>query len=229
MKILALESSAKACSVAITEDNQVLAQIFLNNGLTHSKTLLPAVSHLLEQCDQTLSDMDVFAVAVGPGSFTGLRIGVSTVKGLSYGLDKPCAPCSTLASMAWQLKHLEGYTVVCTMDARKNQVYHSRFLIKDDIPQRLSPDTALSISDLAKELEEISGPKILVGDGATLCRQTLENIEIAPDSLRLQTAFSVALEGYQLAQKHLLVTSDALVPVYHRLSQAERERLEKEA
>lgn len=229
MKILALDSSAKACSVAITEDNQLLAQIFLNNGLTHSKTLLPAVSHLLEQCDRTLSDIDVLAVSVGPGSFTGLRIGVSTVKGLSYGLNKPCASCSTLASMAWQMQHLEGYTVVCTMDARKNQVYHSRFFIKEGMPQRLSQDTALSISDLAMELEEITGPKILVGDGATLCHQTLENIELAPDTLRLQTAFSVALEGYQLAQKNQLVTSEELVPVYHRLSQAERERLEKEA
>lgn len=229
MKILALDSSAKACSVAITEDNQLLAQTFLHNGFTHSKTLLPAVSHMLSQCDMMLGDVDVFAVSVGPGSFTGLRIGVSTIKGLAYGMNKRCAPCSTLKSMAWQMSHLEGCTVVCVMDARKNQVYHSRFLIKDGVPQRLSPDTALSISDLSQELETISGRKILVGDGASLCSQTLANVELSPEMLRLQTALAVAQEGFFLAQENQLVSASELVPVYHRLSQAERERLEKES
>lgn len=227
MKILALETSGKACSVAISEDEKLLGETFLHNGFTHSKTLLPAVVHLLASCDLKLEEIDILAVAVGPGSFTGLRIGVSTVKGLGFASDLPCAPCSTLKSMAWQLAHLEGYTIISVMDARKNQVYHSRFLIKNGEPQRLSPDGAISLEELAVELEGISTPMILIGDGAELAFGFLENVEIAPENLRMQRAQGVALEGLLLKKEGQLLQSEELVPEYHRLSQAEREKLEK--
>lgn len=227
MKILALESSAKCCSVAICEDETLLGETFLHNGFTHSKTLLPAVVSLMEVCDLTLEEIDVLAVAVGPGSFTGLRIGVSTVKGLSFAMDKPCAGCSTLQSMAWQLCHLEGYTVVSVMDARKNQVYQGKFFIKEGKPERISEDSAISLEELSVELEKIDTPKIFVGDGAELTFGFLKNVEMAPSNLRLQRAYGVALEGLVLAREGKLVGSEELLPEYHRLSQAERERLEK--
>lgn len=230
MNILALDSSAKACSVAIFQDTQCLAHTFLHNGFTHSKTLLPAVAHVLEQCDFSLSQMDIIAVAVGPGSFTGLRIGVSTAKGLAFAHNIPCAPCSTLASMAWQLAHMEGYTVICTMDARKKQVYHGLFFIDGGVPQRLCPDKALSLDELAEQLSTITTPMVLVGDGATLTYEALSpslSLSFAPTPLRHQTALGVAQEGYFLATQNALVSSNDLLPQYHRLSQAERERLEK--
>ncbi len=229
MNVLAIESSATACSVAFCKDSQLIAQHFLHSGLTHSKTLLPMISNVLEQCATTMSEVDFIATAVGPGSFTGLRIGVSTAKGLAFAHKTPCAPCSTLASMACQLAHLEGFTVVCVMDARRNQVYHSRFIIKNGIPQRLSPDGALDIQVLQEELDSITTPKILVGDGALLCSEFLKNIHIAPAHLRQQLAWGVAQEGIALKNQEKLVTCYDLEPEYHRLSQAERERLEKES
>ena len=128
MKLLALESSAKAASCAVFEDGQVLASAWQSAGLTHSRTLLPMVNDLLKNCGQTLEQVDVVAVAAGPGSFTGLRIGVATAKGLAWAGDKPCAPCSTLESMAWPLAHLEGALIICAMDARRAQVYNALFL-----------------------------------------------------------------------------------------------------
>ena len=125
MNILALESSATACSVALCRDGALLAQSFQCSGLTHSRTLLPMVNDLLKNCGQALEGVDVIAVAAGPGSFTGLRIGVATAKGLAWAGDKPCAPCSTLESMAWPLSHLEDSLLVCAMDARRKQVYNA--------------------------------------------------------------------------------------------------------
>lgn len=232
MIILALETSAKTCSVALCDGQRLLAHTFLNNGLTHSKTLLPAVVHVLEQCDLSLEQVDVIATAVGPGSFTGLRIGVSTAKGLAFTHDIPCVACSTLASMAWNGSHLEGYTVICAMDARKKQVYHSRFLIECGMPQRLVADSALSLDELAEQLSNVTTPMVVVGDGAKLTYDYLSEkglqVELAPEQFVYQTAVSVAQEGFRLVREENVVKSCELVPQYHRLSQAERERLEKE-
>lgn len=225
MKILAVESSAKACSVAVCQDDKLLAQHFINSGLTHSKTLLPMISAVLEASDNTLQNMDYLAVAAGPGSFTGLRIGVATVKGLAWASEIPCIACSTLGSMAWQLAHLEGYTVVSAMDARRKQVYSNHYMIQGGKPIPLSEDGAVSIEDLSKKLEIIDTAKILVGDGAELCSEVMENISIAPPHLRLQSAWGVAQEARENRNK--AVSWEDLMPEYHRLSQAERERLEK--
>ena len=232
MNILALESSAIACSAALCRDGTLIAQSFQCSGLTHSRTLLPMVNDMLKNCGQSLDQMDAIAVAAGPGSFTGLRIGVAAAKGLAWAGEKPCAPCSTLRSMAWPLAHLEGKIIVCAMDARRQQVYNALFLARGEELERLSPDRAVSLEELGAELKNFPETKIVVGDGAQLCYNTLKEavpgLTLAPAHLRMQSAWGVAIEGEKLAYAGGLVSGADLVPVYHRLSQAERERLERE-
>lgn len=232
MKILALESSAAACSAALCEDGTLIAQNWHNSGLTHSRTLLPMVGGMLEHCGAKLDDVDVIAVAAGPGSFTGLRIGVATAKGLAWPGDKLCAPCSTLESMAWPLAHLTGSVIVCAMDARRQQVYNALFLATGEGLERLCPDRAVGLDALGAELKKVEKPKIAVGDGARLCYNTLTEqgvcLTLAPEHLRMQSAWGVARAARELIEKDGLVPGSRLVPVYHRLSQAERERLERE-
>ena len=152
MKILALETSAAACSAALCQDGTLLAQSWQNSGLTHSRTLLPLVDSMLKNCGASLKEVEVIAVAAGPGSFTGLRIAVSTAKGLAWGRDLDCAPCSTLESMAWPLAHLEGRLIVCAMDARRKQVYNALFLATGEGLERLTPDRAISLEELGAVL-----------------------------------------------------------------------------
>lgn len=232
MMILALESSATACSVALTKDGNLLAQAFQHSGLTHSRTLLPMVDSVLNSCGESMEQVDVVAVAAGPGSFTGLRIGVATAKGLAWSEDKDCAACSTLESMAWPLAHMEGKMIVCAMDARRSQVYNALFLAKDGRLERLSEDRAISLADLAEELKKIEIEKIVVGDGAKLCYNTLTDMGIsmtlAPEHLRMQSGWGVARAAQELAESGRLIKGSQLNAVYHRLSQAERERLEKQ-
>ena len=142
MKILSLESSAAACSAALWGEDGLIAQNFQNSGLTHSRTLLPMARDLLKNCGTSLEEVDVIAVAAGPGSFTGLRIGVATAKGLSWGADKDCAACSTLESMAWPLAFYEDAVIVCAMDARRKQVYNALFQTDGKKLERLTPDRA---------------------------------------------------------------------------------------
>ena len=182
MKILALESSAVSASVALTEDEKLVAQSFQNCGLTHSRTLLPMVENLLANCGVSLADVDAIAVAHGPGSFTGVRIGVATVKGLALGADKPCLGVSTLEAMAWGARALGG-DLCCVMDARAGQVYNALFTVEDGSVRRLCDDRAIKLTELAEEIGE--APYFLVGDGADLCYNTIkENCT----GLRLATA-----------------------------------------
>ena len=228
MMILALESSATACSVALTRDGNVLAQAFQHSGLTHSRTLLPMVDNVLNSCGESMEHVDVVAVAAGPGSFTGLRIGVATAKGLAWAEDKDCAACSTLESMAWPLAHMEGKLIVCAMDARRSQVYNALFEAKDGKLTRLTEDRAIALADLAEEIRNDPRPKTVVGDGARLCFDFLQNAEIpcrlAPPHLLMQNATGVALEAETLAAEGLLVSAQELEPVYLRPAQAERLR-----
>ena len=232
MNILALETSAVACSTALCREEELLAQSYQNSGLTHSRTLMPMVDDLLKNCAKTLDDVDVIAVAAGPGSFTGLRIGMATAKGLAWPGDKPCAGVSTLEAMAWGMAHWEGLEICCVMDARRQQVYNARFLARDGRPQRLCPDRALSLEELAAELKTSRHAQILVGDGAVLCYTTLMeqgvDVRLAPPHLRLQSAWGVARAALELARGGQLTTPGGLTIAYHRLSQAERERLAKE-
>ena len=231
MKILALESSASACSAALCEDEALIAQSFQNNGLTHSRTLMPMVEQMLATCSVPLSQVDLIAVAAGPGSFTGLRIGISTAKGLAWPGDKPCAACSTLESMAWQLAHT-GMEICPVMDARRSQVYNARFRGAGQTPGRLCPDRAIALEELAAELKKSGNPQILVGDGAVLCYTTLMelglDVRLPPPHLLHQSAWGVARCALELSRSGALTDAAGLSASYHRLSQAERERLAKE-
>ena len=226
MLILALESSAKAASVALMQDNELLAQYSQCSGLTHSRTLLPMVEDMLQNTDTKLADVDLIAVAHGPGSFTGIRIGVSTVKGLAWASDKKCVGVSTLAAMAWHGVAAGG--LVCpVMDARRSQVYNALFEIKDGVPERLCQDRAIALSELAAELKGYDREVWLAGDGARLSFEYLTaegiNCRIAPQNLLYQSAWGVGMEAMRTNPG----TADELLPVYLRLSQAERERQER--
>ncbi len=230
MKILALETSAVTASAAVTEDDRLLAQSFQNSGLTHSATLMPMVSDLLKNTGLALQDMDVIAVAAGPGSFTGVRIGVAAAKGLAWPEDKPCAPCSTLESMAWQCAHVGG-EICAAMDARRNQVYCARFRAEGGALTRLTEDRAMGLDELVAEVRAAAAPQALVGDGAHLVRAALEGqglpCALMPPHLLYQTAWGVARCALELARGGGLISAAAMAPSYHRLSQAERERLER--
>lgn len=231
MKILALESSALAASVCLIEEERPIARFWQNSGLTHSKTLLPMAEQMLASCGEKLEDVDVIAVAAGPGSFTGLRIGVSAAKGLAWALDKPCAKVSTLEAMAWNLSVCAG-EICPVMDARRNQVYNARFSSDRENITRLTPDRAIALEELARELKNGGQPQILVGDGAQLCYNYCMKeglpVRMAPANLRFQDAWGVARAALDQARQGKLITAGELAPEYHRLSQAERERLERE-
>ena len=228
MKILALESSAVSASVALVEDERLIAQSFQNCGLTHSRTLLPMAENLLASCDVPLAAVDAFAVAHGPGSFTGVRIGVATVKGLALGTDKPCIGVSTLEAMAWGARALGG-ALCCVMDARAGQVYNALFRIEGDTPQRLCDDRALRLTDLGEEIGQ--NPYFLVGDGAELCYNTLREecsaLRLAPTELRSPTGFGVAAAALPRLRDGQSASPQALDAFYLRRPQAERERLKR--
>ena len=187
MKILALETSAKSVSAAVVENGAVLAAAYQNMGLTHSVTLMPLIDSMLKNAGLTARDMGLIAVAAGPGSFTGLRIGVSAAKGLAWALELPCCGVSTLEAMAENARSFEG-TVICAMDARRQQIYNAVFDCHDGALTRQCEDRAASLEVLAEELKNSNNRKIVVGDGAKLCYTYLSEQGIAcrmapPDSL----------------------------------------------
>ena len=222
--MLALESSAKTASAALTENGQLLGQYFQAAGLTHSRTLLPMAEALMKNCERELRELDAIAVAQGPGSFTGVRIGVAAAKGLAWGLEKPVIGVSTLEAMAFGGPTMEGCELCCVMDARREQVYNARFVVRDGRPVRRTEDRAISVAELEEELAAEKKDHILLGDGAQLCYNAFDRervrVVLAPEPLRLQNARGVALA----AQGRPGVTAGELLPVYLRLSQAERER-----
>ena len=230
MRILAFESSAKAASVALMQDGVLLAESFQNNGKTHSATLMPMAQQVLSDCGLTAAELDAVAVAKGPGSFTGVRIGVAAAKGLAWGAEKPVCGVSTLEAMATQLSMQAG--IICpVMDARRSQVYNALFQSDGKTLTRLTPDRAISLEDLKKDLEKAEKTIFLVGDGTKLCYNTLSealpHLTLPPAHLEMQRASGVAMAAERLAQQGGLQAPGELVPNYLRLSQAERERLEK--
>ena len=230
MLILAFETSAKAASVALLEDGKLLGESYQNTGLTHSQTIMVMAEDLLKQCGKTVSDVTAVAVANGPGSFTGIRIGVAAAKGFAWGAELPCVGASTLASMAVGLGIWQGY--VCpVMDARRSQVYNALFHVDCGKYTRIREDRAISLEELGEDVKNLSEPIFLVGDGSVLCYNTLsEKVPglILPTEARMhQRASGVALEAERLLQSGGTFPAGALVPNYLRLSQAERERNEK--
>ena len=230
MLILAFESSAKAASVALMKDGALLGESFQHSGKTHSATLMPMAESLMKDCEVKATDLDCVAVAMGPGSFTGVRIGVAAAKGLAWAAEKEVCGVSTLLGMATQMSHLDG--VICpVMDARRQQVYNALFASDGKNLTRLTEDRAISLEELKKELETFEKPIFLVGDGSKLCYNTLEeqlpNLVFPPAHMEMQRASGVAMAAHAMAKDGLLTTAQDLVPNYLRLSQAERERLEK--
>lgn len=231
MYILSLDSTAIAASVALCNDERMLALTTIENGNTHSQTLLPLVESTLAQFDLRPHDMGVLACSVGPGSFTGVRIGTSTIKGLGFGTDIPCIGVSTLEALAYNLIGFEG--IICpVMNARRNQVYNALFECRNGVLTRLCDDRPIALTELDDELvARGESPIYLVGDGYDLSHAQLTKsaslLRETPVVLRVQNAYSVAQVALRLYREGVRTTDTELSPIYLRLSQAERERMER--
>lgn len=222
--ILSVDSSAVTASVALTDGENIIKNKFINSGLTHSETLLPMIKEVMDGYD--FSQLDAVAITAGPGSFTGIRIGVATVKGIAFNGNIPCISVSTLEAIAYNF--VEENAVVCAvMDARRMQFYNALFKIENGVVTRLTPDRAISIDDLRNELAEFESV-IIAGDGAELCFNNIniENVALADENKRYQNGIGVS----RAAQNKEKISASALMPIYLRLSQAERElKLKKES
>jgi tRNA threonylcarbamoyladenosine biosynthesis protein TsaB len=230
LRILAFETSAKAASVALLEDGKLVGESYQNTGLTHSQTLMVMAQDLMNQCGISVSEVDAVAVANGPGSFTGVRIGVAAAKGFAWGKQLPCYGVSTLEAMAHSLGIWQGY--VCpVMDARRNQVYNALFYVNHGEITRVEADRAIALEDLGAQLKTLEGPIFLVGDGSNLCHNRLggviTNLVLPPEHRIHQRATGVGLVAHKLSQAGANTDANGLSPNYLRLSQAERERLER--
>jgi tRNA threonylcarbamoyladenosine biosynthesis protein TsaB len=227
--VLAFESSALAASVAVTREGVLLAQSYQNNGLTHSRTLLSMAEDLLKNASLTLRDIDLIAVAHGPGSFTGLRIGVSAANGLAWGAGLPCVGLSSMETAALGAAHMGG-TICAVQDARRSQVYGALFRAENGAIARITADDALPIETLWLALKKKN--PVLVGDGAEMCynKRDGEPARLAPPALRFPSAWAVAqLAMEKYGNLEITETARYAVPVYLRPSQAERERAERQS
>ena len=226
MKILGIDSSAKSASVAVTENGKILSSFYINTGLTHSQTLMPMLESALKCASLTLDDIDLIAVNKGPGSFTGIRIGVAAAKGLADTNSIKTIGTSTLESMAYNLIST-NCIVASVMDARCSQVYTALFRASDNKIERLTEDDALSISDLKEILLRFDEQIVLVGDGADLCYKSfsddIKGIKIASEAEKYQNAVGVCFAAESKDPETFIINSNELVPEYLRLPQAERE------
>lgn len=237
MKILAIDTTAKTAAIAIADGEKLIASATLNAPGTHSVTILPAVDMLLKGSSLTVADIDAFACSAGPGSFTGVRIGVALVKGLAFGTDKPCIGVSSLESLARNLIFTSG--IVCpVMDARRNQLYNALFRCENGVLTRLTEDRLLTADELYEELKAYNEPITFAGDGCAIAEAKIiakdetGRMTVAPELYRWQNGYSVAqsaLAEYAAASEEdkAKYTAAALSPVYLRASQAERERNER--
>lgn len=227
MIILALDSTAKAAAAALLCDGELLAKDMHDDGNTHSSTLLPMIERLLKEKSLTVDDIDLFAASAGPGSFTGVRIGAATLKGLAFGRNKPCAAVSALEALAYNMRGTDG--VVCAlMDARRGQFYTATFKVTGGKVERITPDEAKSGEDIAASLAQYENVW-LVGDGAEVAKPYFgENAVLAPADKLLADGESVGLLAYEKYKNGESVSDAEFAPTYLRLPQAERERLEKE-
>lgn len=229
--ILAVESSAGPASAAvICQENgtqRVVCTTSVNNRLTHSQTLMPMILDMLKNAALSLEDMTHLAVAVGPGSFTGLRIGVAAVKGLSFPKQIPCVAVSTLAGMARRVEGLPYNGLILTaMDARCGQIYTALFSCENGVIQRLTADEALSLAEVRQRLQGEERPILIIGDGAVPCYEAIADMvkaTLAPADWRYQHAVGVALESVLKIQNGEVISGEELLPAYLRLPQAERE------
>ena len=236
MNILTLDtSSVTACvGVVSSEEGRVLSEAFADVPLTHSQTVLPMTASVLSQAAMDFADVDLIAVCHGPGSFTGVRIGVAAAKGLGFERDIPCAPVSTLEALALNVDGVPFRGIVCAaMDARCRQVYTAHFLCENGVVTRVTSDEAMSLDVCLDRLQSIEQRVLFVGDGANLCyeaaRERGMDVVLAPHPLRYVRARGVALAAKRLLERNALVTASQLQPLYLRLPQAERELKAKQA
>ena len=228
MKILAIDSSAIAASVAICEDETLLAEYTINNGNTHSETILPMVESALKMLGLSVSDIDLFAVSNGPGSFTGVRIGTATLKALAFGSEKPCVGVSTLEALAHNLVGYKG--IICpVMNARRSQVYTALFESDGERLTRVIEDTPMVVAELDEVLAKCGEPVRFCGDGYDVTVPNLKECQYigVPERERLQSAYSVAVTALEHYKNGEYTTDRELVSTYLRPSQAERERAER--
>ncbi len=230
MKILAFDSCAKAASAAVCEDDKLLALYNIDNGLTQSELLLPMVENLLSSLKLDYSDISVFATSIGPGSFTGVRIGVALLKGLAFDRNAACIGVSTLEALAENARGLDGL-IVPVMDARRNEFYNAIFRSENGELKRLTPDRAISADDLARELISYGEKIHLTGDGYDVGVKLLSergvSLSETPFLLRCENAYSIATLALKKYKNGEVMNDSEIMPSYLRLPQAERERLER--
>lgn len=233
MKVLGIDSSGLVASVAVAEEETLLAEYTVNYKKTHSQTLLPMLDEVAKMTELELSTIDVIAVAAGPGSFTGLRIGSATAKGLGLVLKKPLVSVPTVAALAYNLWGSDA--LICPlMDARRNQVYTGIYRFEDGKLITVQEQTAVVVTEIAGQLNMLGEKVIFLGDGVPVYREILKKTVkvpflFAPAHMNRQRAGSVAMLGMELAKEEKTETAAAHQPNYLRLSQAERERAQKEA
>lgn len=230
IRVLAVDSSSVSASVAILDGSKILTELYINAGLTHSQTLAPMIDFAVKSCNLDLKDMDFFAVTNGPGSFTGIRIAVATIKGMAIGLNKKCAGISSLLAASYPSKDFDGLVCAC-MDARRGEIYNSIYDFREKEIIKVKEERAISIKDLAKEIFELKSKVKLVGDGAEMCYNSLSemginNISLSMEHERFVNASSIAKIAVNLPKECLLDSKD-LNPKYLRVSQAERLLKEK--
>ncbi len=228
MNVLAIDSSGLAASAALVSDDKVLGEFFLNCKMTHSVTLMPMVENMLEMIDFDKDNIDVLAITSGPGSFTGLRIGMACIKGLAKALGKPVAPVPTLDVVAFN-GILSDKLIVPVMDARRDRVYYSIYTSDGKSLERLCDYGCEPIEEVVGQVRKISGEAVFFGDGAEVYRKEIENagFEISPISSRLQRASGAGLMAMEMAKEGRLVSGSEAELIYLRKPQAEREREER--
>ena len=231
MKILGIDTSAKTSSVGICEDNQIIDELFLDKGLTHSETILPMIDEILTRNGLSLDDIDALSVNNGPGSFTGIRIGVAVVKGLAFDKDIPCYEVSTLDSIAYNCKDKNGL-VVAVMDARRNQVYNSNYQVIDGKAEKIKDDRSILIKDLYLEISEYDGDVFVIGDGQDKVKEFFKENNMTKDNFyypdyynNLQKGINTALIAYDCLENKK--SGEEILPSYLKLSQAEQELRKK--
>lgn len=224
MKVLGIDTSAKTCSVALLQDGAVLSSYLLGEGLTHSQTLLPLIKKVLTESECEVADLDLISITAGPGSFTGLRIGISTVKGLAFSNNIPCVGVSTLEATAENCADCEGYVACVLMDARRGEFYNALFFVQNGDLLRLTPDRAISGDEIAKQIKKFE-KVILLGDGAEKFASMFPEYRTAlsPEGIRYQCGTGAAILGCKSYKSGLSTIAGQLAPVYLRLPQAERE------
>lgn len=232
MKILAIDTSAKTASAALTDGRRLLSLYTQNVGLTHSETMLPMAEAMLRDAKTDVDDIDMFVCTVGPGSFTGVRIGVSVVKGLAFGKNKICIGVSTLESLAHNIE-VEGYLIVPVMDARRSRLYCAVFKRENGKYIRLTEDKTETAEELAAEISKYGGDIYFVGDGYDIIAGLVKSKNTTPETLRLPSGYSAALAALDMyegatEEERDKFTDALLFPDYLRPSQAERTLYAKE-